>query len=289
MKENYLSNLSKNKFTTLMIVILLAIMLVPGCGDPEIAETGDTVKVHYTGRLQDGTVFDTSVGSNPLEFTMGQGQLISGFEQAVIGMRVGESKTVTIPVDEAYGPRRDDMILEIERSELPADIDPEVGMQLQMNQGDSSIIAVTIIDVSETTIKIDTNHSLAGNDLIFDIELIEIEASQSGQTASQDLTSVPLEQALANGLPTLVEFGSTTCVPCKQMKPILSELSMEYEGKLNVVIVEVYEQKELAQQYRIMAIPTQIFFNSEGQEVTRHTGFFAKGDIITRLKAMGIK
>ena len=281
--------MSKNKFTILMIVILLVVMLAPGCGGPEIAETGDTVKVHYTGRLQDGTVFDTSVGSNPLEFTLGQGQLISGFEQAVIGMQVGESKTVTIPVDEAYGPRRDDMIREIERSKLLENIDPQIGMQLQMNQSDGSIIAVTIIDVSEMTIKIDANHPLAGYDLIFDIELIEIETSQSGQTASQDLPPVPLEQALDSGLPTLAEFGSSTCVPCKQMKPILSELSMEYEGKLNVIIVEVYEQKNLAQQYRITAIPTQVFFNSEGQEVTRHMGFFAKEAMITRLQAMGIE
>ena len=282
-------NLSESKFTSLMIMILLVVMLVPGCGGPEIAETGDTVKVHYTGRLQDGTVFDTSIGSNPLELTLGQGQLISGFEQAVIGMQVGESNTVTIPVDEAYGPRHDDLILEIKRSDLSENIDPQIGMQLPMNQSDGSIIVVTVIDVSETTIKIDANHPLAGHDLIFDIELIEIETSQSGQTMPQDLISVPLEQALDNGLPTLAEFGSSTCVPCKQMKPILERLAVEYEGKLNVVIVEVYEQRELAQRYGILTIPTQIVFDSSGKEVTRHIGLWSREEIVAQLTTMGVE
>ncbi|MCJ7769426.1 MAG: FKBP-type peptidyl-prolyl cis-trans isomerase [Dehalococcoidales bacterium] len=274
---------------SLMIMILLVVMLVPGCGGPEIAETGDIVKVHYTGRLQDGTVFDTSVGSNPLEFTLGQGQLISGFEHAVIGMQAGESKTVTIPVDEAYGPRYDDLILEVERNELPENLDPKVGMQLQMIQLDGGIMIVTITDVSETTIKVDANHPLAGHDLIFDIELIEIETSQSGQTTSQDLISLPLEQALDNGLPTLAEFGSSTCVPCKQMKPILEKLAVEYEGKLNVVIVEVYEQMELTQRYEILAIPTQIVFDSSDQEVTRHIGLWPREEIIAQLTTMGVE
>jgi FKBP-type peptidyl-prolyl cis-trans isomerase 2 len=270
-------------------MILLVVMLVTGCGGAiQQAKTGDTVKVHYTGRLQDGTVFDTSVGSEPLEFTLGQGQVIPGFEQAVIGMQVGESKTVTIPVDQAYGPYYDDMILEVNRDELPDDLEPEVGMQLQMNQGDGGIIIVTITEVSETTIKIDANHPLAGQDLTFDIELVDIGESQSSPTGL-DLASIPLEQALSSGLPTLAEIGSSTCVPCKQMKPILEELAVEYEGELNVVIVEVYEQIELARQYGIMAIPTQIVFDSNGKEVTRHIGFWAKEEIIAQLEKMGIE
>jgi len=103
-----------------------------------------------------------------------------------------------------------------------------------------------------------------------------------------DLTSVPLGQALSSGKPTLAEFGWRTCIPCKQMKPILEELAMEYEGTLNVVIVEVYEQMELARAHKIMAIPTQIFFDGNGKEVTRHMGFWAKKDIITQLKKMGV-
>jgi len=278
-------------YSVLASIILLVVMLITGCSGPELAEDSDTVKVHYTGILADGTTFDTSVGSEPLEFTLGQGQMIPGFEQAIIGMQVGETKTFTIPTDQAYGPYRDDMIFEVARDELPADIDPRVGMQLQMNQGDGGIMIVTITDVSETTIKIDANHPLAGQDLTFDIELVDIGKSQSSSTTSKglDLASIPLEQALSNGLPTLAEFGSSTCIPCKQMKPLLEELAVEYEGRLNVIIVEVYAQKELTQQYGIMAIPTQIFFDGNGQEITRHMGFYAKEDIIAQLKKMGIE
>ena len=103
-----------------------------------------------------------------------------------------------------------------------------------------------------------------------------------------DLASIPLEQALSSGKPTLAEFGWRTCVPCKQMKPILEELAVEYQGRLNVVIVEVHEQRELTNQYRIMTIPTQIFFNKNGQEITRHMGFWAKEEIITQLTKIGI-
>ena len=278
-------------YSVLASIILLVVMLITGCSGPELAEDSDTVKVHYTGILADGTTFDTSVSSEPLEFTLGQGQMIPGFEQAIIGMQVGETKTFTIPTDQAYGLYRDDMIFEVARDELPADIDPRVGMQLQMNQGDGGIMIVTITDVSETTIKIDANHPLAGQDLTFDIELVDIGKSQSSSTTSKglDLASIPLEQALSNGLPTLAEFGSSTCIPCKQMKPLLEELAVEYEGRLNVIIVEVYEQKELTQQYGIMAIPTQIFFDGNGQEITRHMGFYAKEDIIAQLKKMGIE
>jgi len=278
--------MTKKYYLVLASIILLVAILATGCHSPALAKTGDTVKVHYTGRLQDSTVFDTSVGGEPLEFTLGQGQIIPGFEQAVIGMRVGESKTVTIPVDQAYGPRRDDMILKVERAELPENLEPEIGMQLQMNQGDGGIMIVTITDVSETTITIDANHPLAGQDLTFDIELVEIGASQS---SGLDLASIPLGQALSSGKPTIAEFGSSTCIPCKQMKPILEKLAAEYEGKLNVVIVEVYEQRELTQQYGIMAIPTQIIFNSSGKEVTRHMGLWPREDIIAQLKEIGIE
>jgi len=103
-----------------------------------------------------------------------------------------------------------------------------------------------------------------------------------------DLASIPLTQVLGNGKPTLAEFGSSTCIPCKEMKPILEELAKEYEGNLNVVIVEVYEQMDLTRQYGIMAIPTQIFFDSSGKEITRHMGFWSKEEIIAQLKKMGI-
>ena len=153
-------------------VILLAALLVSGCGGV-VAKTGNTVKVHYTGTLTNGTVFDTSIEREPLQFTIGQGQLIPGFEQAVIGMKVGESTTVNIPAAEAYGLHRDDLVFAMERSQLPDNI--EVGQQLQMMQTDGSTVVVTVIEISETTAMIDANHPLAGEDLIFEIELVEIE------------------------------------------------------------------------------------------------------------------
>ena len=139
-----------------------------------MASDGDAVRVHYTGTLEDGTTFDTSIGSDPLEFTLGEGSMIPGFEQAVYGLKVGQSKTVTIPAEEAYGPHRDDLVIVVEREQLPADLDPKVDQQLPMQQTDGRTAVVIVTDVSETTITVDANHLLAGKDLIFEIELVEI-------------------------------------------------------------------------------------------------------------------
>jgi|TARA_B100000315_G_C14506251_1_gene554748 FKBP-type peptidyl-prolyl cis-trans isomerase 2 len=139
-----------------------------------MAKDGDTVKVHYTGTLEDGTTFDTSVGREPLEFTLGEGRVIPGFEEVVKGMQVGQSKTVTIPPERAYGLRLDDLVLVIEREQLPENLDPEVGQQLQMQQADARTTVVVVTDVSETTITVDANHPLAGKGLTFEIELVEI-------------------------------------------------------------------------------------------------------------------
>ena len=109
------------------------------------------------------------------------------------------------------------------------------------------------------------------------------------ESSGPDLASIPLEQALSSGQPTIAEFGRGICVPCKAMKPILEELAVEYEGKLNVVIVEIDDHMDQTREYEIMAIPTQIFFDSSGQEITRHVGFYAKEDIITQLEEMGIE
>ena len=165
----------KTRHMVLLGIMLLGVMLATGCSGMIEAESGDTVKVHYTGTLEDGTVFDTSVEREPLEFTLGQGQLIPGFEQAVIGMKIGDLKTINIPADQAYGPYRDDLILVIERDQLPEDLDPEVGQQLQMTQADGEVVRVMVSDVSEATVTIDANHPLAGKDLTFEIELIEIQ------------------------------------------------------------------------------------------------------------------
>ena len=137
------------------------------------AKAGDTVRIHYTGTLSDGTVFDSSSGRDPLEFTLGAGQVIPGVDTAVSGMEVGASRKVTIPADEAYGPRRDDMILAIPRDQVPPHINPEVGEQLQVGQGQEQFL-VTVARVDEREVVLDGNHPLAGEDLTFELELVEI-------------------------------------------------------------------------------------------------------------------
>ena len=137
------------------------------------AKDGDKVKVHYTGTLDDGTQFDSSVGSTPLEFTLGGGQLIPGFEAGVLGMAPGDTKTVNIPATEAYGPHNEEMVLEVGRSEFPDHINPEPGLQLQMQQGEQATL-VTITNVTDSAVTLDANHPLAGQDLTFELELVEI-------------------------------------------------------------------------------------------------------------------
>ena len=139
------------------------------------AKTGDTVRVHYTGTLEDGSEFDSSRKRNePLEFTLGQGQMIPGFEKAVSGMEVGQSKQVSIPSQEAYGDKKKEMIMEVPKENFPPDITPEVGQQLAVNtQGKQ--VPVTVTEISGDTVVLDANHPLAGRDLKFDIELVEID------------------------------------------------------------------------------------------------------------------
>ena len=138
------------------------------------ATEGNTVKVHYTGKLDDGTVFDSSVGSDPLEFTIGQGQMIPGFERGVVGMELGETRTVVIAADQAYGVHRPEGVFEVDRAEIPASIPLEVGMQLQATSADGSPARMTVIELSDDKVKLDANHPLAGKDLTFDIEVVEI-------------------------------------------------------------------------------------------------------------------
>jgi FKBP-type peptidyl-prolyl cis-trans isomerase 2 len=138
------------------------------------AKNGDTVTVHYTGRLEDGTVFDSSVDRDPLQFTLGEGLLIPGFEQAVLGMSTDESKTAEVSADQAYGPHREEMVMEIDRQEFPPDFQPEVGQQLQIPQSDGRTARLVVTDVSEQNVMLDANHPLAGRDLTFDIHLLDI-------------------------------------------------------------------------------------------------------------------
>jgi peptidylprolyl isomerase len=137
------------------------------------ARQGDTVRIHYTGTLRDGSVFDTSREREPLEFTLGSGQVIPGFDSAVTGMRVGDEQTVTIPADEAYGLRRSDLVLTVPRSEFPGHIEPEPGQQLQLSSGSERLV-VTVREVNEGSVVLDGNHPLAGEDLTFALELVAI-------------------------------------------------------------------------------------------------------------------
>ena len=138
------------------------------------AKKGDTVKVHYTGKLGDGTVFDTSADREPLEFTVGAGAVIPGFELAVIGLQPGESRETTIDADNAYGQRNGDLVTEVKREQLPQDLQVSVGQQLQVGMANGQKAIVLVTDVSDASITIDANHPLAGQDLTFSIELVEI-------------------------------------------------------------------------------------------------------------------
>lgn len=138
------------------------------------AKRGDTVKVDYTGKLEDGSVFDTSEGREPLKFTIGEDKLIPDFEKAVEGMSVGEEKAIQISAENAYGPYREEGILQINRNEFPEHIKPEVGLQLQIKQPDGQAAIVMVSKVKEDSIILDANHPLAGKDLIFNISLVEI-------------------------------------------------------------------------------------------------------------------
>ena len=138
------------------------------------AKSGDTVKIHYTGTLDDGSQFDSSAGREPLEFTLGSGQVIPGFDKAVEGMAVGDTKTVNIPADEAYGPRHDGMIQEVPLSALPDDLEPQVGMGLQARRPDGGILDLTITEVGEEAITVDGNHPLAGQTVYYSVEVREV-------------------------------------------------------------------------------------------------------------------
>ena len=137
-------------------------------------KSGDTVRVHYHGKLTDGSTFDSSEGREPLEFTVGTGQVIKGFDDAMVNMGVGEKKTVQIPVDHAYGERNDDMIMEYPKTEFPADMTPAVGMELHMSDNSGNVFPVVIAEVKDETVLLDANHPLAGEDLTFEIELVSI-------------------------------------------------------------------------------------------------------------------
>ena len=140
------------------------------------AKNGDVAHVHYTGKLVTGDVFDSSDGREPLAFTVGGGEVIAGFEEAVQGMQIGESKDVKIPPQEAYGERRDELIQTVPRDLVQLGVEPEVGLQIEMHRQDGSVVPLVISDVDATSITVDANHPLAGQELHFTIQLMEIAA-----------------------------------------------------------------------------------------------------------------
>jgi len=138
------------------------------------AKEGDTVKVHYTGTLKDGTVFDSSAGGDPLEFKLGDEQVIPGFEQAVVGMNSGDSKTITISSEEAYGPHRQELLMEIDSDQFPPDFKFEVGQSIRSKLENGQMIDLTVVKIAGTKVTLDANHPLSGEDLTFEIQLLEI-------------------------------------------------------------------------------------------------------------------
>ena len=135
---------------------------------------GDVVRVHYTGKLTSGEQFDSSAGREPLEFTVGAGQMIKGFDAAMPGMSVGEKKTINIPAEDAYGPKNDEAIIQFPKEHVPADMKLEPGMQLTLSDPNGNPVPVVVVEVKEEVIVLDANHFLAGEELVFDVELVEI-------------------------------------------------------------------------------------------------------------------
>ena len=166
--------MKQHRNLSLILCLVLGLSLFPLSCAKKAVQEDSTVKVHYTGKLKDGSVFDSSTERGPMEVTLGQGKLIPGFENALIGMKAGEKKTVTIPVDQAYGPHREELVKEIDRGKLPPDQEPEVGQTLYSRGPEGRGIPLKILEVKEKTVILDANHPLAGQDLIFDLEVVEI-------------------------------------------------------------------------------------------------------------------
>ncbi len=138
------------------------------------AKSGDTVQVHYRGTLDDGSEFDSSAGRDPIEFTIGGGMVIAGFDQAVTGMAVGDRKTITIPSDEAYGPKRAELMQQVERGAFPPDLDLEPGRQLQASGPEGENVVLTVVEFNDDFVTVDLNHPLAGENLTFELEMVAI-------------------------------------------------------------------------------------------------------------------
>jgi peptidylprolyl isomerase len=169
--------LFKKSLWLILLTLILSLFLIPACAGKDgsiVTEKGDKVKVDYTGTLNDGTVFDSSKGRTPLEFTVGAGQMIAGFDKAVLGMQVGQTKKVTIPAAEAYGTADPEMVVSVPKSKLPSGMNPKIGDRLVMASSDGQQIPVRVVEVNANDIKVDANHELAGQDLTFEITMVAI-------------------------------------------------------------------------------------------------------------------
>jgi len=167
----------KNNHIVVLIILSVIALLTPGCSaadDAAKAKVGDTVQVNYTGKLADGSVFDSSIGKQPLEVVLGKGQVIPGFEKAILGMKVGDNKTVTISAIDAYGLSHKELIFEVPKENLPAGAAPQVGQQLRGSKADGTTMVATITKISDKTVTLDGNVPLAGKDLTFEIGLVKI-------------------------------------------------------------------------------------------------------------------
>lgn len=156
-------------------VVFISLFLMLGCSSAPTVKEGDTVKVHYTGTLEDGSQFDSSQGKDPLEFVVGGGQMIAGFDKGVLGMTVGEKKSITLGPEDAYGYPSDERIMEVDKSNFPPDLQLEVGMELSGPGG----FPVKVMEITDSAVTIDANHPLAGKTLIFELELVEIIPAES--------------------------------------------------------------------------------------------------------------
>jgi peptidylprolyl isomerase len=146
---------------------------------PSVATEGDTVAVHYTGKLNDGSVFDTSRNREPIRFVLGERKVIRGFDQAVAGMRPGEKKTANIPADDAFGPHQPELVVEFARDQIPPDVSVEIGQELQVQTTAGQAVPARVVEANDAAVTLDANHPLAGEDLTFDLELVEIAGKAS--------------------------------------------------------------------------------------------------------------
>ena len=194
--------MTKKRWIVLLGVLLLGAVLASGCA-AQGARKGDTVSVDYTVALEDGTVYDTSSGIEPLKVTLGEGKVISGFEEALIGMRVGDSKTVTLPPEKAYGPHRPELVAVISKSKLPESVPAEVGQRLQGTGKNGAPLPMIITEVAEDTVTVDANSPLAGKTLTLDLKLIAIEENPATggniSRASLNWAILAVAAALASG------------------------------------------------------------------------------------------